>query len=84
MVRAGDRLLIGGMPDTFDPKRPSESASAAFEGQEGGLLHVVSSKDGKILGRAQLQSPPVWDGMAAADGRLYLTTTDGAVICFGK
>ena len=81
MVRAGEHLLIGGMPDTFDPKRPSESASAAFEGQEGGLLHVMSSKDGKILGRVQLESPPVWDGMAAAGGRLYLSTADGTVRC---
>jgi hypothetical protein len=27
---------------------------------------------------------PVFDGMAAAGGRLYLSTVDGAVVCLGK
>jgi len=25
---------------------------------------------------------PVWDGMAAAEGRLFLATTDGNVACY--
>lgn len=25
---------------------------------------------------------PVWDGLAAANGRLYLATEDGKVVCF--
>ena len=83
MVRAGGRLLIGGMPDDFDAKDPSAPGNAAFEGQGEGLLQVVSSADGKPLADRRLDSPPVWDGMAAAGGRLYLTTVDGKVLCFG-
>jgi hypothetical protein len=29
-----------------------------------------------------LDAPPVFDGMAAANGRLYVVTTDGKVACF--
>ena len=67
MVRADRRLFIGGMPRGADP--------------EGGLLDVVSCRDGRTLGRVDLGSPPVWDGMAAAGGRLYLSLCDGTVVC---
>jgi len=29
------------------------------------------------------ESPPVFDGLAAADGRLYLPTIDGRGVCLG-
>jgi len=32
----------------------------------------------------KLDSLPVWDGMAAANGRLYLATKSGKVLCFDK
>jgi hypothetical protein len=32
----------------------------------------------------KLKSPPVWDGMAVAQGRLFVSTVDGKVLCFGK
>ena len=38
---------------------------------------------GEELARLDLASPPVWDGMAVADGRLYMTTRDGKVVCMG-
>ncbi len=83
MVRAGDQLLIAGMPDEFDAKDPSAPSNAAFEGQGEGLLHIVSSGDGKTLAKMRLDAPPVWDGMAVAHRRLYLSTVDGKVACFG-
>jgi len=57
--------------------------AAALEGREGALLLAVSAADGKKLAEYTLESPPVWDGMAAAGGRLYFATEDGTVICFG-
>jgi len=35
------------------------------------------------LAEHKLSSPPVFDGMAAAAGRLYVCTMDGAVYCLG-
>ena len=42
-----------------------------------------SRADGRKLAEHRLASAPVYDGMAAARGRLYLSTADGRVVCFG-
>ncbi len=50
-------------------------------GCQGGLT-VLAAKDGKPLARHELPAP-AWDGMAAAAGRLFVSTRDGQVICLG-
>jgi len=45
---------------------------------------VASEADGSHLAEHPLKSPVVWDGMAAADGKLFLSTADGTVICLGS
>jgi hypothetical protein len=78
MVLAGRQLFIAGPPDVVDPNDPM----AAFEGRKGGTLWAVSAADGKKLGEVKLPSEPVFDGLIAASGRLYLSTADGRVCCF--
>ena len=51
-------------------------------GSHGGLT-AIAAEDGQLLGRADLP-PPAWDAMAAAAGRVFVTTRDGAVVCLGK
>ena len=79
MVLAGQTLFIAGPPDVLDPNDPL----AAFEGRKGGALWAVSPADGKKLAEYKLDSPPVFDGMIAANGRLYVSTRDGRVLCMG-
>ena len=79
MLKAGDMLLLGGMPG----RRIEPGASAAPRVNEVGVLRLVSAADGKGVSEHRLASPPVWDGMAAANGRLYLSTQDGKVVCLG-
>ena|GEM_PF-5883335 len=55
---------------------------AALRGQRGALLWAVSIADGNDAARYSLKSPPVWDGMAAANGRLYVSMANGKVKCF--
>jgi hypothetical protein len=43
----------------------------------------VSAADGKGLVTYRLGAMPVFDGMAAAHGRLYLSMADGHVLCLG-
>jgi len=57
---------------------------AAFEGRKGSELWVFSKTDDRKLAEKKLDSPPVFDGMAAAKGRLYLSLEDGSIICFGE
>jgi outer membrane protein assembly factor BamB len=78
MVLAGDCLFAAGMPDVVDPDDPL----AALEGRKGALLQIFSAKDGSRLKSSSLSSPPAFDGLSAAAGRLYLATRDGKVICF--
>ncbi len=78
MALAGDVLFVAGTPDTIDPRDPL----AAFEGRKGGILCAMSAGDGTKLSEYELESPPVLDGIAAANGRLYVAQTDGNIICF--
>jgi hypothetical protein len=78
MVLAGDRLFAAGMPDVVDPEDPL----AAFEGRKGARLQVFSASDGALIQEQPLAAPPMFDGMSAAGGRLYLSTTDRRVQCF--
>ena len=79
MVLTGQRLFVAGSPDVVDEQDPW----AALERRGGGMLVVLSRADGRKLAEHRLASAPVYDGMAAARGRLYLSTADGRVVCFG-
>jgi hypothetical protein len=46
-------------------------------------LWAMSAADGKKLASMQLDAAPVFDGFAVANGRLYLSTLDGRLRCFG-
>ncbi|NQU24023.1 MAG: PQQ-binding-like beta-propeller repeat protein [Candidatus Nealsonbacteria bacterium] len=47
-------------------------------------LMAVSTADGTRLAQYPLDSPPVFDGMAAADGRLYISLENGQLLCMDK
>lgn len=79
MVQTTDRLFVAGPPDVVDPKDPL----GAFEGRKGGVLYSVDSASGKKMAEWNLPAPPVLNGLAAARGQLFVTTTDGALLSFG-
>jgi outer membrane protein assembly factor BamB len=80
MVKARDILFIAGKPNKF----PEEDLYKAVEGKMGGLIVAASAKDGASLKTFKLDSPPVWDGLIAANNCLYISTRDGNVACWGK
>ena len=80
MVPAGGTLFVAGPPNVMDEADPY----AAFEGRKGAVLWSLAAADGKKLAVSELKSPPVFDGMIAAGGRLYIAATDGKVLCFGE
>jgi len=79
MVLAGETLFVAGPPDGGE----LADLPAALEGKRGGLLQAVSTADGGKLAEYPLDAPPVFDGLAAARGRLYLVAQDGKVVCLG-
>jgi hypothetical protein len=79
MVATDGALFAAGVPDIVDPSDPL----GALEGREGGLLLALDARSGEGLSQLKLAAPPVFDGMAAANGRLYLSTTDGKLLCLG-
>lgn len=93
LALASGTLFAGGPPDVVDEKasfgrlldptvrRAMEAQQEALEGRCGGVLWAVSAEDGRKLSELRLESPPVFDGMMAAGGRLYLSTVDGRVVC---
>jgi len=83
MVLAGDVVFVAGTPAYFPPDHAAAKYAAAYEGKRGGVLWAASAKDGSKLAEVQLDAAPVWDGMAAAGGRLFIATADGCLRCFG-
>jgi len=73
-------LFVAGPPDVVDPDDPL----GAFEGRKGGVLVACDRADGTALWQTKLPAPPVFHGMAAAAGRLYVAMQDGSVACFGR
>ncbi len=96
LVLANRTLFAAGPPDVADEEEvfgnyndadvraTLERQKRAFAGKEGALLWAVSATDGKKLSELEIGSPPVFDGMAAANGKLYLAAMDGSVSCFGE
>ncbi len=80
MLKAGKLLLLGGMTDEAGRQDPS----AASEARAGGLLQTFAAGDGSKVSECKLPSPPVWDGMAVANGRLFIALQNGRILCLGK
>jgi outer membrane protein assembly factor BamB len=66
---AGDRILVG-------------LSDKALENPKGELWML--STDGKKLAAIPLPAAPAYDGIAVANGRVYVTLTDTTVICLEK
>ena len=75
MILAGDILFLAGPPDhtSVGPWDRSESQSS--------LLLALSASDGDIMAETRISGTPVFDGLAAARGRLYLSLEEGSVVC---
>jgi len=87
MVLSGETLFVAGPRDTVDeiPHEPSgvDPLAEALQSDQGGHLLAISTTDGATLTERELTSPPIFDGMAAAGGRLYLSTKNGQIVCLG-
>lgn len=92
LVVTDETVFVAGPPDivkteegmgdgALELSNPQEVLDA-WKGKKGGLLWAVARKDGNKQAAYELDSPPVFDGMAAVNGNLYLSTANGHVVCF--
>ena len=98
MVLGGKHLFICGPPDiideeeTFakltesDPKVQTLLAKQdqALAGVDGAQLLSINTDTGEVDHTIDLESLPSWDGMSGANGKLFLSTLDGTIECFGE
>ena len=94
MVKAGKRLFIAGPVDIVDEpaalrnrmnpqwQEKIRRQAQACAGRAGGLLRAIDTGTGKQVSQLKTDSIPVFDGMAAANGKLYVSFVDGKVMCF--
>ncbi|MCP4259419.1 MAG: PQQ-binding-like beta-propeller repeat protein [Planctomycetes bacterium] len=79
MVSTEKFLLTAGPPDIVDSRDPL----GAFEGRKGGLLDIFDKLSGNRLAKYKLDSPPVFNGAAVANGKLYISMEDGTLASYG-
>jgi outer membrane protein assembly factor BamB len=68
------------LDDAYTKQQLAEQ-SDILKGKEGGWLWAVAAATGQKLSEYKLDSLPVWDGLVAAGGKLYMTTLAGDVVC---
>jgi len=95
MVLAKDVVFVAGPPDVMDEEetfkqimaRDSsvneilEKQQAALAGTQGSVLLAISAKSGETLAKYNLGYLPTWDGLVAANGKLFLSTEKGTITC---
>ncbi|MDD4890669.1 MAG: PQQ-binding-like beta-propeller repeat protein [Phycisphaerae bacterium] len=70
IVLAGDRVYCAGRPEFRDSKDSPE-------------LWVLSASDGTELQKLPIDGIPAIDGLSAGGGRIFVSTVDGQVLCYG-
>ncbi len=81
MVLTPERLLAAGPVMAIDPTGGREPA---FDADAAAVLESFDTEDGRDVLRLELEAQPVFDGMAVAGKRLYMSTTAGTVVCYGE
>ena len=95
MVLAKDVVFVAGPPDVMDEEKTFARIMArdksvnevitkqqgALDGNQGSVLLAISTETGETLGKYDLGYLPTWDGMAAANGSLFLSTEKGTITC---
>jgi hypothetical protein len=86
-------LLVRGMaltPDTLFAAGPLMAPADAgrsepsLDAASPSVLMAFRTDDGGDLARLPIDCQPVFDGLALADGRVYLATVDGRIVCWGE
>jgi len=70
MILCGDTLVVGG-------GKPVETTLA-------GYIELIDTHDGTVLANVALDAPPVYQGIAVLNHRLYVCLQNGTIVCLGQ
>ena len=94
LAGAGKYLILAGPPDKLDEREvwktgrtekttPQGMAQQdSIDGKLGGMLLVTIAESGETVGKVALESPPVFDGVIAAQGAVFMSALDGTIRCY--
>jgi hypothetical protein len=94
VIKTSDTLFLAGPEDVLDEERifsdsysklnrdQLQKQNELINARKRGKLLAVSVQDGSVTQEIGLESQPVWDGMAAAYGNLFMCCKDGSVVAF--
>ncbi len=94
MALAGETLWVAGPDDLIDEEAAFQSfadeatqeklalQNAALQGKRGARLQAIDAATGETLAEYALESPPVFDGLIVAAGRVLVATVDGRLRSF--
>jgi len=80
MVVTEEKLLLGGFRDEIDRADPW----ANLEGRKNSAFGIMSKHNGEKLAEYPLKTLPVRNGMAVANGRVFICLQNGRLTCFGR
>ncbi len=88
MVLTQDKLVVAGPPDLRKKETSllaytnEEESLASFRGERGVMLRILNASDGQTLSECSLEAMPVFDGMSAAQGRVFVSLKNGELQCW--
>jgi outer membrane protein assembly factor BamB len=87
MALAGDKVLVAGTKDILRTENMTRSVigrqAELLESDKGQYFQVYSKKNGNLLAEVELNAKPAFDGKAVAEGKVFISTESGELICLG-
>ena len=60
-----------------------DSENRLYVAHQDGTLKIINTENGEEISEHKL-TQPIWDGLAIANGNLYLSAADGRLLCLGS
>ena len=73
LVRGANTLVAAGLIQDYDTQAPERA-----------ILCTLSANVGKLQSSLPLPAPPVIDGLALAQGQIFIALQDGSVVCLDR
>jgi len=80
IVLTKNKLILAGPADIV----PEDDPAASFKPNAKSVLTMISKENGKVINEQKLNETPAFDGLIAAEGRLFMSCKNGVVLCLGN